>query len=86
MAIVLLDYDFNTESNVFDFDAVFYADTLEKANWEVRFPVEAVGGQVMAIFVDVYGNEAREVIPGSKFVASTAKTAKKTGRRKKRKG
>ena len=67
LSMVMLDYDFDTESDVFDLDAVFYAEAIQKADWEVRFPLESVGKQLMAVFVDIYGNEAREVIPASKF-------------------
>jgi hypothetical protein len=65
LSTVMLDYDYN--GDVFDLDAVFFADTIEKANWEVRFPAESVGGQVMAVFIDIYGNEAREVIPSERL-------------------
>jgi site-specific DNA-methyltransferase (adenine-specific)/adenine-specific DNA-methyltransferase len=80
--MVMLDYDYDGE--VFDQDAVFFADAIEKAGWEVRFPVESVGRQVMAVFVDIYGNEAREVIPGEKLgrAAASAPKAKKKGGRK----
>jgi site-specific DNA-methyltransferase (adenine-specific) len=67
LSLVMLDYDFNMESDVFSLDAVFYAEAIQNADWEVRFPLESVGKQVMAVFVDIYGNEAREVIPASKF-------------------
>ena len=67
LSMVMLDYDFDTESDVFDLDAVFYAEAIQEADWEVRFPLESVGNQLMAVFVDIYGNEAREVIPASKF-------------------
>lgn len=77
LSMVMLDYDFDSESDVFDFDAVFYAEAIENANWEVRFPVEAVGNQVMAVFVDIYGNEAREVIPGSTFGVAKERAAAK---------
>lgn len=77
LSMVMLDYDFDKESDVFDLDAVFYAEAIEKAGWEVRFPLESVGAQVMAVFVDIYGNEAREVIPASKFGVAGAKAAAK---------
>jgi len=67
LSMVMLDYDYDTESDVFDLDAVFYAEAIQKAGWEVRFPLESVGKQLMAVFVDIYGNEAHEVIPASKF-------------------
>lgn len=82
MVMLMLDYDYDGE--VFDQDAVFFADAIEKAGWEVRFPVESVGRQVMAVFVDIYGNEAREVIPGEKLgraAAPAPKTKKKGGRK-----
>jgi site-specific DNA-methyltransferase (adenine-specific)/adenine-specific DNA-methyltransferase len=42
---------------------------------EVRFPLELIGKQVMAVFVDIYGNEAREVIPASQFGVGAKKTS-----------
>jgi len=84
LSMVMLDYDFDSESDVFAFDAVFYAEAIEKANWEVRFPVEAIGNQVMAVFVDIYGNEAREVIPASRFGVGKAKAAAKPAKNTKR--
>lgn len=66
LSMVLLDFDFGN-SDAFEFDAVVYADALAKSGWEVRIPIEAIGKQLMAIFVDIYGNEAREVIPAAKF-------------------
>jgi DNA modification methylase len=73
LSMVMLDYDFDSQTDVFDLDAVFYAETIEKAEWEVRFPLEVVGKQVMAVFVDIYGNEARELIPSTKFTIPAGK-------------
>jgi site-specific DNA-methyltransferase (adenine-specific)/adenine-specific DNA-methyltransferase len=85
LSMVMLDFDY--DGAVFDQDAVFFADAIESADWEVRFPVELVGRQVMAVFVDMYGNEAREVIAGEKLGHAAApavkrKNPKKKGRRK----
>ncbi|MPZ29551.1 MAG: site-specific DNA-methyltransferase [Rhodospirillales bacterium] len=66
LSMVLLDYDY-AASDMFQFDAVVYAETLENAGWEIRVPAEAIGDRMMAIFIDIYGNEAREVIPATKF-------------------
>ena len=52
---------------VFEFDEVFYADALSKERWTAFFPVEKLGDNVMAIFIDIYGNEARELITVSSF-------------------
>jgi site-specific DNA-methyltransferase (adenine-specific)/adenine-specific DNA-methyltransferase len=84
LSMVMLDYDFNRETDVFEFDAIVYAEDIEKADWEVRFPVEAIGDQVMAVFVDIYGNEAREVIPGSRFGAIKGKPPAKPPKNKRR--
>ena len=72
LSMVMLDY--NYENDVFDLDAVFYADAIKKAGWEVRFPLESLGRRVMAVFVDIYGNEARELIPAERLGAA-AKSA-----------
>jgi site-specific DNA-methyltransferase (adenine-specific)/adenine-specific DNA-methyltransferase len=32
LSMVMLDYDFDSESDVFALDAVFYAEAIEKAN------------------------------------------------------
>ncbi len=83
--MVMLDFDFDAESDVFDLDAVFYAEAIQKADWEVRFPLESVGKQLMAVFVDIYGNEAREVIPASKFELGDAKSAVKPAKKARKK-
>ncbi|MGQ9657409.1 MAG: DNA methyltransferase, partial [Fimbriimonadales bacterium] len=59
LSMVMLDYDFDGE--VFDLDEVFYAEELKKNNYEVRFPVEKVKGTLMIIYIDIFGNEKREV-------------------------
>jgi hypothetical protein len=82
LSMVMLDYDYDGE--VFDQDAVFFADAIEKAGWEVRFPVESVGRQVMAVFLDMYGNEARVVMPGERLgyvAAAVPKTSIRRGRK-----
>lgn len=93
LSMVMLDYDFNAESDVFAFDAVFYAEDIAKGDWEIRFPLDSMGDQVMVVFLDIYGNEAREVIAGSKFkppavkpqrVAKTTKRSQKPKSPKKR--
>lgn len=90
LSMVMLDYDFDAGSDVFNLDSVFYAEAIQKADWEVRFPLEFVGKQLMAVFVDIYGNEAREVIPASKFglgeKTPVAKAAKKAARPAKKAG
>jgi site-specific DNA-methyltransferase (adenine-specific)/adenine-specific DNA-methyltransferase len=81
LSMVMVNYDYDTKSDVFDLDAVFYAETIQEADWEVRFPLEPIGKQLMAVFVDIYGNEAREVIPATKFGMEAAKAADKSAKK-----
>ena len=84
LSMVMLDYDFDSATDVFDFDAVYFAEAIKEERWEVRFPVEGLGQQVMAVFVDIYGNEAREVIPSSKFGVRKASGAQNRKTKNKR--
>ncbi len=77
LSMVMLDYDYDGE--VFDLDAVFYADALAKADWEVRFPLESLGAKLMAVFIDIYGNEARVVLDADEFGVKAGKKTDKKG-------
>jgi len=59
VSMVMVDY--NYYDDIFNFDDVFYAEDLKKNNWEVRFDVDKVDGQIMIIYIDIFGNEKREV-------------------------
>ena len=67
LSMVMLDYDFDDKSQIFDLDAVFYADEMQEKNWELYFPLESLGPKIMAVFIDIYGNEARQVIDKKLF-------------------
>ncbi len=76
-SMLMLDFDYN--GDVFDLDAVFYNHQMESDGWEARFSAEGLGNNVMAVFIDIHGNEAREVIPLAQFGLQPAKpVAKKT--------
>lgn len=93
LSMVMLDYDYDAEADVFDLDDVYYAGGIEAAGWEVRFPANRLGEKAMAVFLDIYGNEARVVIPATEFApakpgkrasakaASQATTTKKKARK-----
>lgn len=76
LSMVMLDYDYDAVADVFDLDEAFYAGGIEAAGWEVRFPANLLGEKVMAVFVDIYGNEARVVIPAADFVPAKPGRAK----------
>ncbi len=67
LSMLMLDYDYDSAKSIFEFDEVFYADTLSKDNWTAFFSCENPGEDVMAIFIDIYGNEARELIKAKDF-------------------
>lgn len=67
LSMVMLDYDFDESSQVFNLDAVSYAETLAKENWEIRMPLASLGQKLMAVFIDIYGNEARVMIDKTEF-------------------
>jgi len=59
LSMIMVDYDFDGE--IFNLDKVFYADEIEKNDWKVLLPVENIKKQVMIIYLDIYGNEYREI-------------------------
>jgi len=59
LSMVMIDYDYN--GKVFDLDDVFYAEDLKKQNWEIRFDPNKIKGQMMIIYIDIFGNEKREI-------------------------
>lgn len=67
LSMVMADFDYDETNKVFNLDAVYYADTLEKDNWKVRFPIGRLGRKMMAVFLDIYGNEARVLIDAAEF-------------------
>jgi len=74
MSMLMLDFDY--DGKVFDLDAVFYAHQLEADKWQAWFPVEKVGEKLMAVFIDIYGNEARELITRDKLGIRSKKSSK----------
>lgn len=64
-SMLLLDLDYDGE--IFDLDRVYFAHQLKENKWEVAFPIEDIKDNVMAVFMDIYGNEASEIIPREKF-------------------
>lgn len=65
LAMVMVDYDYDGE--VFDLDAIRFREDLEKDDYRIEIPSEAVGKQVMLIYLDVFGNEHREVKGSADF-------------------
>ena len=84
LSMLMLDYDYNPREGVFEFDEIFYAADIAKNGWKAEFPAADLGENVMAIFVDIYGNEARELIPAKQFGGGGAAARSQTKRARKK--
>jgi site-specific DNA-methyltransferase (adenine-specific)/adenine-specific DNA-methyltransferase len=81
LSMVLLDFDY--AGDVFNVDAVFFAHQIEEDSWQAWFSTDGLGKTLMVVFIDIYGNEAREVIPRDAFLPQeptvvSAKTKEKS--------
>jgi len=65
LSMVMIDYDYNGE--YFDMDDKWFASDLEKNKYEIRFPVEKLTDRMMIIYMDVFGNERKEVLNKKDF-------------------
>lgn len=96
LSMVMVDYDYRGNGEeVFDLDAVFYREEIEKNGWEVHLVPEQFGSKIMLIYIDIFGNEFREVktrvdfgfIPGEEGGAGGRKgKQKRQGRGRRRRG
>ncbi len=66
LSMVMVDYEY--DGKVFNFDEVFYAEDLKKQDYEVHFDSNKLDGQMMLIYIDIFGNEKREVKKLSDFI------------------
>ncbi|HAM96140.1 MAG: Site-specific DNA-methyltransferase [Candidatus Azambacteria bacterium GW2011_GWB2_46_37] len=60
LSMVMVDYDYN--GKVFDLDKAFYANAIKDNKWKIELPTKEIKGDVMLVFLDIYGNESRIVI------------------------
>lgn len=59
ISMIMLDFDYDGE--IFNLDKVFYASEIETKSWKVIFPLDNIKKQIMIIYLDIYGNEYREI-------------------------
>lgn len=60
LSMVMVDYDYN--GKVLDLDKAFYASAIKENKWKIELPAKEIKGDVMLVFLDIYGNESRIVI------------------------
>ena len=60
-SLSMIMVDFSYDGEIFNLDKVYYASEIEKNGWKVYLPKEEFKGQTMIIYLDIYGNEYREI-------------------------
>jgi site-specific DNA-methyltransferase (adenine-specific)/adenine-specific DNA-methyltransferase len=75
LSMVMVDFDYHAD--VFDLDKVFYAAALKENGWKIEFSHKDVVGDVMLVFLDIYGNESRMVIEKNKLEQGTTPSNKR---------
>ena len=66
LAMVMIDKDY--DGKIFNLCEVIFADKIEGG--EVYFEYDGIGKEIMVIYLDIYGNEFREIISSSEFKVS----------------
>jgi site-specific DNA-methyltransferase (adenine-specific)/adenine-specific DNA-methyltransferase len=69
-SLSMIMVDFNYDGEIFNLDKVYYASEIEKNGWKVFLPKEEFKGQIMIIYLDIYGNEYREIKTLEDFAGS----------------
>jgi len=81
-ALSMVMVDFNYNGKVFDLDRVFYAHDIEGKKWKIEFPLNSIKGDMMFVFLDIYGNESFNIVKKERLVG-TSRASKKQSQRKK---
>ena len=84
LSMVMLGFDYDEKAKTFNFDEVCYADAIEKEGWKVRFRSDQLGQKMMAVFLDIYGNEARVLFDATEFRKRRAEIGPKKKHAKKK--
>ena len=59
LSMIMVDFDY--DGVIFNLDKTFYASEIDKNGWKVFLPLENIKKQIMIIYLDIYGNEYREI-------------------------
>lgn len=60
-SLSMIMVDFNYDGKIFNLEKVFYSSEIEKNQWKVFLPIKKIKKQIMVIYLDIYGNEYREI-------------------------
>jgi hypothetical protein len=75
LAMVMVDL--NYDSDIFDLDEVFYGEDLAEKSWTIELNAGDVGDEIMLVYLDVYGNEHRELKTPADFTGAKKATKRK---------
>lgn len=75
LSMVMVDFDY--KDNVFNLDRAFYASTIKEKKWKIEFSTKEIEGDVMLVFLDIYGNESRMVIEKNRLALKTHRAKSK---------
>jgi len=64
IAMIMIDLDYDEET--FQLDKYWFGDEIKKNDFKVEFE-DKIKDKIMIIYLDIFGNEKREVISKSKF-------------------
>lgn len=59
LSMVMLDTDYN--GKVFNINRYFFGDEIKKNNYKISIPKQDVGEKIMIIYLDILGNEKKEL-------------------------
>jgi len=59
LSMVMVDFNYNGE--VFDLDKTYFAESLKKNGYEIKFDRSQLDKKMMIIYMDIFGNEKREI-------------------------
>ncbi|TSA30593.1 MAG: site-specific DNA-methyltransferase [Bacteroidetes bacterium] len=60
-SLSMIMVDFSYVGEIFNLDKVYYSSEIEKNGWKVYLPKEEFKKQIMIMYLDIYGNEYREI-------------------------
>lgn len=59
LSMVMVDFNYNGE--IFDLDKTFFAEDLKKVAHRISFDKKMLDKKIMIIYMDIFGNEKREI-------------------------
>lgn len=59
LSMIMVDYDF--DGDVFDIDQYWFAEDIAKNQYRVSLDPKKIKGKMMIIYMDIFGNEKREL-------------------------